>query len=69
MDISNPEYRFWAFTKRFQSDKNVLRYPDSLGSSLDPSSEPREDRRKTCKADFDCTIPLCRDRKDFEKVV
>jgi 2,5-furandicarboxylate decarboxylase 1 len=68
IDISDPEDRFWALTTRFQADKNLLRYPDSLGSSLDPSSEPGEDRRKTCKAGFDCTIPLCRDRKDFEKV-
>ncbi|MBU7016598.1 MAG: UbiD family decarboxylase [Theionarchaea archaeon] len=69
IDITNPEERLWAFSTRFQADKDVYMYPDSLGSSLDPSSEPGLDRRKTCKAGFDCTIPMCKERKDFEKVV
>ncbi len=68
IDISDPEDRFWALTTRLQADKNLYMYPDSLGSSLDPSAEPGEDRRKTCKTGFDCTIPLFKDRKDFEKV-
>lgn len=68
IDIADPEDRSWAFTTRFQADKDTYTYPDSLGSSLDPSSEPGEDRRKTCKAGFDCTIPLYKDRKDFQKV-
>lgn len=69
IDILNPEDRLWAFSTRFQADKDAYLYPDSPGSSLDPSSEPGEDRRKTCKAGFDCTIPLDKERKDFEKVV
>ncbi|MBU7046290.1 MAG: UbiD family decarboxylase [Theionarchaea archaeon] len=69
IDITNPEERLWAFSTRFQADKDVYMYPDSLGSSLDPSSEPGLDRRKTCKAGFDCTIPLCKERKDFDKVI
>ncbi len=69
IDITDPEERLWAFSTRFQADKDVYMYPDSLGSSLDPSSESGLDRRKTCKAGFDCTIPLCKERKDFEKVV
>lgn len=68
IDITNPDDRAWALTTRFQADKDIYTYPDSPGSSLDPSSEPGEDRRKTCKAGFDCTIPLDKDRKDFEKV-
>lgn len=68
IDIMNPNDRFWAHTTRFQADKDLYTYPNSPGSSLDPSSEPGEDRRKTCKAGFDCTIPLTKDRKDFEKV-
>jgi UbiD family decarboxylase len=69
IDILNPQDRFWAFTTRFQADKDIYLYPNSPGSSLDPSSEPGEDRRKTCKAGFDCTIPLSKNKKDFEKVV
>jgi 2,5-furandicarboxylate decarboxylase 1 len=65
---SDPQDILWALTTRFQADKNLYTYPDSPGSSLDPSSEPGEDRRKTCKAGFDCTIPMSKDRKDFERV-
>jgi hypothetical protein len=36
---------------------------------LDPSSEPGEDRRRTCKTGFDCTIPLSKERMDFKKVI
>ncbi|ENO12117.1 3-polyprenyl-4-hydroxybenzoate decarboxylase-like protein [Thermoplasmatales archaeon SCGC AB-539-C06] len=68
IDITNPDDRFWALTTRFQADKDIYTYPNSLGSSLDPSSEHGEDRRKTCKAGFDCTITLSKDRMDFEKV-
>lgn len=68
IDILDPEDRSWAFSTRFQADKDTYTYTNSLGSSLDPSSEPGEDRRKTCKTGFDCTIPLSKNRKDFEKV-
>ena len=68
IDITNPDDRFWALTTRFQADKDIYTYPNSLGSSLDPSSEPGDDRRKTCKAGFDCTIPLSKNRMDFEKI-
>ena len=69
INLSDPEDVQWALTTRFQADKDLYTYPDSLGSSLDPSSEPGEDRRRTCKAGFDCTIPLSKNRKDFEKVL
>jgi 2,5-furandicarboxylate decarboxylase 1 len=69
INLSDPEEMLWALTTRFQADKDLYTYPDSPGSSLDPSSEPGEDRRKTCKAGFDCTIPLAKDRVDFEKVL
>ncbi len=68
INLSDPEDVLWALTTRFQADKGLYTYPNSLGSSLDPSSEPGEDRRRTCKAGFDCTIPLSKNRKDFEKV-
>ena len=68
INLSDPQDMLWALTTRFQADKDLYTYPDSPGSSLDPSSEPGEDRRRTCKAGFDCTIPLSKDRKDFEKV-
>ena len=68
IDISDPEDRSWAFSTRFQADKDLYTFPGSPGSSLDPSSEPGEDRRKTCKAGFDCTIPLNKNRRDFQKV-
>ena len=68
INLSDPQDLLWALTTRFQADKDLYTYPDSLGSSLDPSSEPGEDRRRTCKAGFDCTIPLSKSRKDFEKV-
>jgi 2,5-furandicarboxylate decarboxylase 1 len=68
INISDPQDILWALTTRFQADKDMYTYPDSAGSSLDPSSEPGEDRRKTCKAGFDCTIPMSKDKTDFEKV-
>ena len=68
INLSDPEDVLWALTTRFQADKNLYTYPNSFGSSLDPSSEPGEDRRRTCKAGFDCTIPLSKNRIDFEKV-
>ncbi len=68
INLSDPEDVLWALTTRFQADKDIYTYPNSLGSSLDPSSEPGEDRRRTCKAGFDCTIPLSKNKKDFEKV-
>lgn len=69
INLSDPQDVLWALTTRFQADKDLYTYPDSLGSSLDPSSEPVEDRRRTCKTGFDCTIPLSKNRKDFEKVL
>lgn len=68
INIMDPEDRCWAFTTRFQADKDIYTYPNSSGSSLDPSSEPGEDRRKTCKTGFDCTIPMNKCKADFQKV-
>ncbi|MCW4015298.1 MAG: UbiD family decarboxylase [Candidatus Bathyarchaeota archaeon] len=68
INLSDPQDVMWALTTRFQADKNLYTYPTSWGSSLDPSSEQGEDRRLTCKAGFDCTIPMSKNRKDFEKV-
>ncbi|MFH1424925.1 MAG: UbiD family decarboxylase [archaeon] len=68
IDLLNHMDREWAFTTRFQGDKDIYTYPGEPGSSLDPSSEPGDDRRNTCKVGFDCTIPMGKDKKDFEKV-
>jgi UbiD family decarboxylase len=68
INLSSPQDVQWALTTRFQADKDMYIYPNSLGSSLDPSSELGEDRRRTCKAGFDCTISLSKNRTDFEKV-
>jgi UbiD family decarboxylase len=69
VDVYDPKDVLWALSTRFQADKDLYTYPNSSGSSLDPSSEPGEDRRKTCKAGFDCTIPLSKNKLDFEKVM
>lgn len=69
IDVSDPEELGWALSTRFQADKDLYMYSGSSGSSLDPSSEPGEDRRKTCKAGFDCTIPLSKNKSDFKRVI
>jgi 2,5-furandicarboxylate decarboxylase 1 len=69
IDVSDPEELCWALSTRFQADKDLYMYSGSSGSSLDPSSEPGEDRRKTCKAGFDCTIPLYKNKSDFKRVI
>jgi len=63
----NPQEVEWAMSTRFQGDKNMYVYKDTLGSSIDPSSEYTEgcDRRKTTKIGFDCTIPSDKKRDDF----
>ena len=68
INLLNEKDLLWAMSTRFQADKDLYTYPHSPGSSLDPSSEPGEDRRKTCKAGFDCTIPLTKNKKDFKKM-
>ncbi len=66
IDPNNMQEVEWCLATRFQADKDLYLYPDEKGSSLDPSAE--QPSRKTCKAGFDLTIPMKRDRKDFEKV-
>jgi len=68
IDLSNPKECKWALSTRFQADKDLTTYPDSNGSSLDPSASEGDDRRKTCKSIFDCTIPLDRDKGEFKKL-
>ena len=65
IDIYNPDEREWALATRFQADKDLYIYPDMRGSSIDPSSEPVEDRHQTTKVGFDCTIPKDKDKKAF----
>ena len=66
VDILNPLDIEWAMSTRFQADKDLYTYPGEKGSSLDPSAE--QPSKKTCKAGFDLTIPVGRERKDFVKV-
>ncbi|MFH1234492.1 MAG: UbiD family decarboxylase domain-containing protein, partial [Candidatus Diapherotrites archaeon] len=66
IDILNPNEIEWAMSTRFQANKKLHLYPAQKGSSLDPSAD--QTTRNTCKAGFDLTMPLDRDKKDFEKV-
>lgn len=66
IDANNMQEVEWALATRFQGDKQLYIYPNQKGSSLDPSAE--QPSRNTCKVGFDLTIPLARDKKDFEKV-
>lgn len=70
VDPFNMEEVEWAMATRFQGDRNMVVHKNSLGSSIDPSSEYTEgcDRRKTTKIGFDCTIPSGKNREDFTLV-
>ena len=65
IDIYNPLEVEWAMATRFQGDVDLVVYPRSPGSSLDPSSEP--DTHNTCRLGFDLTKPLEARGKKFEK--
>ena len=67
IDIYNPKNREWALATRFQASKDLHQYPEQKGSSIDPSSEPIEDRHLTTKVGFDCTIPKDKDKNEFLK--
>lgn len=66
----NPQDVEWSMATRFQGSRDMVVYKDSLGSSIDPSSEYMEgcDRRKTTKIGFDCTIPSGVRKEDFTLV-
>jgi len=65
IDVTKPEEVEWAMATRFQGDQNMLIKKLEKGSSLDPSS--CIETKETCKVGFDCTVPLDRDLKHFEK--
>jgi len=65
INIYNPVDIEWAFSTRFQADKDLVVKPGEKGSSLDPSSNL--ETRETTKVGFDLTIPLDKERKDFER--
>ena len=63
IDIHNPADIEWAMATRLQADKDIIIIPDSKGSSLDPSADPKT--RNTCKMGMDMTIPWDKDPKGF----
>ena len=66
IDANNMQQVEWALATRFQADKQLHLYPRQKGSSLDPSAE--QPSRETCKVGFDLTVPMSKNKKDFEKV-
>lgn len=66
IDILNPNDIEWAMSTRMQADKDLYLYSKEKGSSLDPSTDQKT--RETCKAGFDLTIPIKREKNVFEKV-
>ena len=58
IDCTDPDDVEWAIATRVQQDKDILLFPNSKGSSLDPSSS----ESVTCKWGIDATKPL----KDYE---
>ena len=65
VDITNPQEVEWAVATRLVPSKGVIIIPEAKGSTLDPSSAKRG---VSSKLIIDATIPLDRDRKEFEKV-
>lgn len=68
IDIYDPAEVEWAMATRFQGDRDMMVFPDSPGSSLDPSGVhvPGE-KSRTTKIGFDCTIPWGADPAKFHK--
>jgi len=65
IDVTQPQAVEWAMATRFQANKDMVVKTGVKGSSLDPSADPTT--RGTVKVGFDCTIPLNRNRDDFNK--
>ena len=57
----------WAISTRFQGDKDLIKYPDTYASRLDPSSDL--ENKLGCKLGFDATIPMDKPRGEFRKGV
>ncbi len=64
IDITNPHEVEWAFTTRFQADKDMIVKEHETGSSLDPSANP--ETRETTKVGFDLTVPVG-EKSEFSK--
>lgn len=56
----------WAMATRFQGDRDLVLFPKSPGSSLDPSAEP--ENHLTTKMGFDLTAPIRTFAKSFQRV-
>jgi len=67
IDLFDSSQLEWAMATRFQGAKDMVLLKDSMGSSIDPSSEYMEgcDRKKTTKIGFDCTTPSDKKKEDF----
>lgn len=66
ININKPGEIEWAMATRFQGDKDIYSFPNSKGSSLDPSADSVT--RKTCKTGFDLTIPWGKNPDDFRRI-
>jgi len=65
IDICNPLEVEWAMAMRFQGDRNLVIKAKEVGSSLDPSADPKTS--ETTKVGFDLTKPLIAKGKAFGK--
>ena len=55
----------WKVRAKFQADRDLVIREKQIGSSLDPSANPKT--KETTKAGFDLTAPVGEERKAFEK--
>ena len=65
INISDPLQVEWAMATRFQGDKDLVVKESHIGSSLDPSANPKT--KVTAKVGFDLTKPLGEKAKAFER--
>jgi len=65
INISDPLQVEWAMATRFQGDKDLVVKESQIGSSLDPSANPKT--KVTAKVGFDLTKPLGEKAKAFER--
>jgi 2,5-furandicarboxylate decarboxylase 1 len=65
INISDPLQVEWAMATRFQGDRDLILKENQIGSSLDPSANPKT--KITTKMGFDLTKPLGEKAKAFER--
>ncbi|MGQ4833351.1 MAG: UbiD family decarboxylase [Candidatus Asgardarchaeia archaeon] len=65
IDVRNPVDVEWAIATRFQGNEDLVVIKNARGSSLDPSAD--QENLLTTKIGIDATIPLTKEKKDFER--